>query len=203
MPRCFGGDVLTVAYIRQRREKGYLSVGVRSEGGVSALVVSERDFMKMGPLSLGDEIDDGVYSRLLSLDEKFRSKKKAFSVLSYGDNSKRRLLYKLTSSGIDKACAESTVSEMEALGYLNESRQIEREVLRCAERLWGPRKIMSRLISKGYNAADVRSVIGGLISRGELDFDSSRTLLCERAEADGLDSEQTKKLLYKYGYTVC
>ena len=87
------------------------------------------------------------------------------------------------------------------LGYINEQRQLERIILNEANRaLFGPRKIISKLVLKGYATSKIKEVMRELSEKGELDFGENSRVLIEKKLGENPDSEDTAKLLYKYGY---
>ena len=97
--------------------------------------------------------------------------------------------------------AAEVVREMVSLGYIDEQRQLSRLITEEANRkLLGPRKIVPKLISKGYSMSDIREALAGLVDTGEVDFDKNRELLLEKHLGLTEDSEEMRKLLFKYGY---
>ncbi len=193
---------MTVLYIKPRKEKGYLTVGIKKDEEKVALTLNEKEYSSLGPFSIGDTLVQDTYDELVLCDMTFRARKKALNILAFGDNSKNRLLYKLVCADIRRDIAEKVVSEMEKRGYLDDKRQIEREVFRCYEKLFGPIKITSRLHGKGYKVSDIQTVMTSLQKSGQIDFELSKQTLLDRAKKDGLECEEIKKLLYKHGYTV-
>ena len=131
----------------------------------------------------------------------YRATAKALRILSYGDNSERALTRKLIASGISREAAERAVSEMKRLGYINASRQLELLISNEVRlHFSGPRKIMAKLVAKGYDAKDISEKIAELSSRGEIDFDEARARLIKSKIQDKGDTEKIKKLLYRNGY---
>ncbi len=162
--------------------------------------VSEGTYRKVGcPLS--DEIIDGdSLDMLAGEDEERRALMKALSILAYTDNNKRRLYTKLINRGFSKKVANATVLECVRLGYIDEERQLERLILKYSEELWGPKKIMAKLVAKSYSASEISKMIKALEDCGKIDFKKSRAILLEAKLPEGASYEETRKLLYKYGY---
>jgi len=74
-------------------------------------------------------------------------------------------------------------------------------VLNRANRsLYGPRKIVHYLCSRGYTKDDVVKVMNSLVECGEIDFDLNRARLIESKLGKEPSEEEIKKLLYKYGF---
>jgi SOS response regulatory protein OraA/RecX len=84
-------------------------------------------------------------------------------------------------------------------GYIDEGRQISRLVISLAtESLFGPKKIMARLASRGYSPTDIRAAIRAAEESGEIDFSENRRLVLKKHSPK--DETEANKILYKYGY---
>ena len=149
----------------------------------------------------GASIDENSLYALTLGDEYYRAKRASLSILSYGDNNEKTLHTKLRTRGISDEVAADVVREMVSLGYIDELRQLERLIIEAANRkLLGPRKIVPRLVSKGYRLADIKAVFASLCGSGEIDPNENKERLLDKNLGDARDTEQVKKLLYKYGY---
>ena len=194
---------MKLAFVKNSTSKGYLVLGITDGDNKHIYTVSDSVYVEIGTPSRGEEIDGGVFESICYADECYRATATALRLLSYSDNNERTLIAKLLSRGIGKEAAQSAVNEMVRLGYIDEQRQLERLVLREAnESLVGPKKLIPKLISKGYSRSDINSVIERLSDSGELDFDENRARLIEKNTARGATDEQIKKILFKKGYTV-
>ena len=192
---------MTVIYIRPSSSKGYLRIGVESEEK-KEYTLSESEYAALGSPLVGDNLTRDTVSDLKLADMRYRAKKKALNVLSFGDNSEKMLIYKLTSAGISREISEEVTREMVARGYINSRRQLEALIINeVNSKLHGPGKIIPRLIAKGYNKSEISEVISELEYSGKIDFDSARKRLLARLPEDA-DGEDVKKLLYKNGYSV-
>ena len=181
--------------------QGYLAITVCESSGNKKYTVRTTVYMDIGSPCRGDELSDDALEILRRADEYYRAKRAALSILSYGDNNERTLRTKLRTRSISDEIAAEVVAEMVSLGYIDERRQLSRLISEEANRkLIGPRKIIPKLLSKGYSMRDVRQVLEELTSSGEIDFDENRERLLERYSDLTDDEEQIKKLLYKYGY---
>lgn len=163
--------------------------------------VRERAYAELGRPAKGEEISDEELCTIREEDEYVRCKRKALYMLSICDSSERGLLAKLKAKGFSHKAASEVCREMISLGYINEDAQLERLVLREAnEKLFGARKIMARLASKGYSASRIREAIAALCERGEVDFSANASeLMKRRLESDAAEEERLA-LLIKYGY---
>ena len=194
---------MKLAFVKNSKSKGYLVLGILEGDDKHIYTVSNSVYAEIGKPSRGDEIDGGAFESICYADECYRANATALRLLSYSDNNERTLISKLTARGIGRDVACKTVEQMVALGYVNEKRQLERIVLREAnESLAGPKKIMQKLISKGYSRSDIDSVIASLCDLGEIDFNENRMLLVEKNAARGATNEQIKKILFNKGYAV-
>lgn len=129
-----------------------------------------------------------------------RAYKFALSSLSHSDSSKNALYNKLLLRGFDKETAKAALDYVLSFGYINEEGQIEKIATElCTRKCFGKRKIVSRLLSKGYPRDLIFKTIFRLTESGELDFLSARERLLSKY--DGLSYEEQMKILYKYGFT--
>ena len=189
-------------FIREAKDSSLLSLGI-VEGEESArYTVSARIFLEIGSPTVGDVLDNSQMSAMEYADKLYRAEKKALSILSFADNNYRTLKQKLGRAGFDSEIAGEICDKMVSLGYINETRQLERLVLVEANtKLRGPGRIVPALVAKGYSLSDVKSVTMDLIERGEIDFKENAKKLLAKKLPDG-QSEEKKKFLYKNGYKV-
>ena len=191
------GKVLSV---RAKGKKGEIITLCIYDEDERKYTVSEGTYRSIGcPLS-GDVIDKEAISLLEKEDGERGALSKALKILSFGDNSERRLFAKLLSAKIPKEYARFAVEECVRLGYLDEKRQIERAVFLLSEELLGPKKIAARLATRGYGAKQIRLAISNAIESGRLDINKNKRLLIEKKLGDCADSESRRALLYKFGY---
>ena len=190
-----------IQYVKRQEKSNLLLLGI-SEGEDSArYTVGAELYESLGAPDRGESLSDREMAEIIYADEEYRAKKKALSLLALADNNECNLRRKLLRYGIRREIAEAVVSEMVGRGYVDEIRQLERLVLREAnEALYGKRKILARLVAKGYSLTDVKGVIARLSECGDVDFLRNRERLIERRLGDGAGEEEVKKLLYKYGY---
>ena len=189
-----------IIYIKESKTKGYLVIGVKEGEQKNPLTVNAAAYSDVGAPSLGEELSADTLDTLTRENQKFLALKKALYLLSFSDNSERNLRYKLMRAGYPGDVVDFAVSEVLRLGYINEARQLERLILTEANsKLFGPMKIISHLVGKGYSPSDVRAAIEALRDSGEVDFDTNRMRLLEKLP-DGYTDEDMYKLFYKYGY---
>jgi regulatory protein len=125
----------------------------------------------------------------------------ALSSLSRSDSSKKALYKKLLLRGFDEEIAEFALNYVNSFGYINERAQIERIATdMCLRHNAGERKIFLRLLSKGYDKADIKTVICELCEKGILDFSLAKERLLSKY-GENISGEEIKKILYKNGFT--
>ena len=181
--------------------QGYICITVSIDGDNHRYTVRISVYEEIGMPHKGDVIDEDALYALTLGDEYYRAKRAALSILSYGDNNEKTLHTKLRTRGISDEVATDVVHEMVSLGYIDEHRQLERLITEEANRkLHGPRKIVPRLLSKGYRSSDIRSVLYSLCDSGEIDLAENKERMLDKHLGDSRDTEEVKKLLYKYGY---
>ena len=181
--------------------QGYICITVSIYGENRRYIVRISVYEEIGMPHKGDVIDEDALYALTLGDEYYRAKRAALSILSYGDNNEKTLHTKLRTRGISDEVATDVVHEMVSLGYIDEHRQLERLITEEANRkLHGPRKIVPRLLSKGYRSSDIRSVLYSLCDSGEIDLAENKERMLDKHLGDSRDTEEVKKLLYKYGY---
>lgn len=195
---------IVVKSIRTRKTQGgkslLISLSIKTADGYKEYTISEGAYREIGcPLS-DDIIDEEALSRIAFADELMRARRKALLVLSYGDNSEKNLRLKLLRSGARAAIADEVAREMVSLGYVNDKRQIEDLALKYSTSLFGRRKIVAKLLEKGYAREDVNAALTALSKDGRIDFKKNAALLIEKKLTPPYTREDVKKLLYKNGY---
>lgn len=193
---------MTVTYIKDV-ERGYVRIGVADGDEKSSFVLSQGEYREAGELRPRDEISDDLLDFLSRCDMRYRARLRALRILSYGDNSKRALARKLYEAGISRDIIDEVVEQMLKLGYINSERQIARLVINeVTLHLRGPRKIIPKLIAKGYDKSEAERVISSLVESGEVDFFAAKQKLLSTKLSEDATDEEKSKLLYKYGYNA-
>lgn len=77
-------------------------------------------------------------------------------ILSYGRNSAYILKQKLCRKGYGREVANEAVLYLVNKGYINEIADIEQETQNCINKLWGNKKIISYLYTKGFGGKAIR-----------------------------------------------
>ena len=82
--------------------------------------------------------------------------KKGLNLLGYGACSEKSLYYKLKTRGFENDICSEAVAKLSQCGYINESNDARREAERCIAKLWGRKRIIAHLYSKGFNDTAVK-----------------------------------------------
>jgi SOS response regulatory protein OraA/RecX len=111
------------------------------------------------------------------------------------------LFDKLCRQGFSSEVSGIIVDEMVKLSYIDEDRILKRLILNEASvKLSGKKKIVAKLLSKGFSREKILCTLSLLCESGEIDFDEIKDRLIEKKLGENADSEAVKALLYKYGY---
>ena len=191
-----------IVSVRSKGEKNVLvSLVIEVDGVNKKYTVSEGTYREIGcPLS-GENTDEAALARISCEDEEHRAMAKALRILAYADNNERTLMRKLVTAGFGKEVAAETVKECVRLGYVDEHRQAERIIEICASELYGPWKMLKKLVDRGFSPALGRRIITELENSGRLDFLEMKKELLERKLSSDATYDEKRKLLHKYGYT--
>lgn len=180
----------------EKRGSGYL-VTVSQGDEILKLQLDREKTIEYGILR-GGEIEENILDALVFERDLTLAKKKALSILSYGDKSRGVLYDKLLVAGYSDEVSRLAVEYVLSYGYIDEERQVESAVLRLATRdLRSKRYIIAKLLSEGYDESLVEGVIDTLTSDGRVDFS---LIADELAEKMGVTGEEKQKLLYKRGF---
>lgn len=110
----------------------------------------------------------GIAEETESRDPQDEAVKRALSILEYGDNSRKRLIRKLTERGFDEEIAESAVARLVEMGYLREHDACARRAEQGVRKGWGKRRIAQDLYAQRYDRETVETVMCEL--EDEVDF---------------------------------
>ena len=192
--------MVLLEYIKELQEKNLLLLGISEEGESARYTINRNLYIEIGSPKRGEEISADSMEQIKFFDEHYRSKKKALSILAYADNNKRELKMKLLRAGFASHIIDECIADMVELGYINEERQLFRLVMKEADKMRGPRRIVAALSAKGYSTSDIHKAIRALCDSGEIDFDKIKKHLIDTKLGENADHEEKKKLLYKSGF---
>ena len=150
------------------------------------------------------ECDRDTFDAVSDAAELYRATKKGLSLLGYGASSQKALYRKLVLKGFSKDIAQRATLELSESGYINENSDAVREAERGVSKLWGKKRIIAHLRSKGYPDEAIKEAVYSLEDSG-IDF---AQLCAERLERDidslPRDPKEMQKLvasLMRYGFS--
>lgn len=150
----------------------------------------------------GSDLTEEEYELLQMAEARLACIQKAFSFLSYGDLSKRRLTEKLRRT-FPEELSEETAELLEERGYLNDAELAKHYAQSYYDlRSYGPMRIKQELYGKGFSAETVEQVLEPYLS---LDHSEKiRELLEQRFSLEALAEIGTRRKasawLNRYGY---
>ena len=125
--------------------------------------VTEYDCNRLG-ITQGIELSDSLFEKLNQAESRLACIQKAFTHLSYGDLSKKRLIDKLRRSFEPKLCRE-IADLMEERGYINDLSLATRYADNYNSlRLYGPLRIKQELFGKGFTREVIDEVMEPYLS---------------------------------------
>ncbi|HAN21626.1 MAG: hypothetical protein A2Y15_05810 [Clostridiales bacterium GWF2_36_10] len=169
--------------------------------GGSSFLITTSDFERL-MLNEGDELDEEAYEQLNEANSRLACIKKAFTYLSYGDMSAKKLTDKLCAK-FDKNTVTDVVELLKERRYLNDTELAERFAKSFYEfKHWGPIRIKNDLYARGFLKDDINIACEFL---EETDHrDNIKSIISEKY---GINSElitpQKQKIsayLYRMGY---
>ena len=132
-----------------------LSDGVHTEIQKHSLLTDQFISLKIKK----GEIDTERYEEIVNAANISAAYKKGLSLLSYSSSSKKNLHYKLKSRGFSDDVADEAISMLVCDRYLDEDSSCTREAEKCHQKLWGKKRIVSHLYSKGFTDDAVRNAL--------------------------------------------
>ena len=88
--------------------------------------------------------------------------RRGMAMLSYGDQSARRLAYKLTAKGVDRETAEAAVAYLSEKGYIHEDSTATLRAEQGLHKGWGERRIREDLCAHGFTREAVEEAMEAL-----------------------------------------
>ena len=125
------------------------------------------------------------------------------SLLSYGSNSRELLVRKLKTRKIEDSYARRAADILAERGYINDRECALGEAERCVKKLWGERRILSHLMSRGYKGEAIDEARAYL---EDVDFVPLCAELIKKkypgaTSADRKERDRAISALIRYGYS--
>ncbi len=103
--------------------------------------------------------------------------RRGMTLLQYGDQSAKRLAFKLTAKGVDRHTAEDAAAYLAAKGYIREDDTARRRAEQGVRKLWGPRRIREDLRAQGFSTEAIDDAMDAL---EEVDFEENCAAVIRR-----------------------
>lgn len=194
-----------------------ISVGAMSEGAEMLVTLELSDdngnkekrkillftnqYLELG-LKKGAILSEEAFDLLEKYSKECLAIRKGSDLLSYSSSSRKRLVQRLRSKGIDRDSAENAASYLQKAGAINEEFDVEYQVNLCLKKLWGKRRIYQDLLTKGYEKEYVENAISNITK--EQMIENCVLLINKKHKAIPNDPNVRKKIvgsLARYGYT--
>ena len=152
------------------------------------------------------QIDREKYEEILRASKLATAYKKGLVFLGYGSHSKKTLYFKLKSRGFDDEITNEAIMMLSREGYINEDNSCVREAEKSLQKLWGKKRIVSHLYSKGFSESSIEEAFFEL---GDIDYEENCKKLILRdhkrtLQAAREDKKEMSKLiaaLTRMGYS--
>ena len=105
------------------------------------------------------EITSEYADTLLDAGKLYGAIRRGISMLGYGDQSARRLAYKLTAKGVDRDTATRAVAYLSERGYIREESTATLRARQGVGKGWGERRIREDLIAHGFTREAVEEAM--------------------------------------------
>lgn len=181
-----------ITLVDEQREKYTISLSDAKKTGLYRLVEE--------PERLPEEADEEM---LLFLAQKLKCLHYAAYLLDFGDKSKRALTNKLRTRGYAPEVCEAALSVLEKNGLIDDERL-------CADRLqalaygklYGPRRLKSELMAKGFSSSDAQNAL----EEADIDYEELLQKLVEKLTRRSVPQSEKelaslKNKLVRYGYS--
>lgn len=127
--------------------------------------------------------------------------RRGMAILDYGDQSARRLAYKLTAKGIDRNTADRAVAYLTERGYIREENTATLRARQGVHKGWGERRIREDLCTHGFTREAVEEAMEEL---SDVDWEENcatviRKKYCEIPEERG-DRQKMMAAMMRLGY---
>ena len=117
--------------------------------------------------------------------------KKGLFLLGYVACSEKKLKFKLKTHGFENDICDEAVAMLSIGGYINEHSDAEREAERCVAKLWGKKRIISHLYSKGFGDGAVKQAC---VMLNNVDFaENCQKLILRDHKKQFVDAQKNEK----------
>ena len=165
------------------------------------LLLFTNQYLELG-LRKGMTLSEDDFDTIERYSKECIAIRKGSDLLSYSSSSRKRLVQRLRSKGIDCESAESAALHLKEIGVINEEVDVSRQVESCLRKLWGKKRIYQELWSKGYEKEHIENALKD-ITKEQL-IENCALLLKKKHKTIPNDSAVRKKIagsLSRYGYS--
>ncbi len=165
------------------------------------LLIFTNQYFELG-FKKGDILNECEFDALEKCSRECMAIRKGINLLSYSSSSKKRLVQRLRSKGIDREDATNAASHLEKIGVINEDVDVEFQVEGCLKKLWGKKRIYNELIAKGYEREHIANALENITKQQMME--NCAMLLRKKHKCIPNDSAVRQKIvasLVRYGYT--
>ncbi len=168
--------------------------------GEERLTLTREEYETLGAPAVGAALDEGDLTAARQMSDYHAAFATALHILERGDTTRAQLRGKLLLRGHTPENTARVVQEMVKHGYIDESRLAARQVVLCAKKGWGRRRIIAYLASRGISADAVSEAIATAEGAGEIDFAAARRAFIETRRARGMSDAAIQRALWNAGF---
>ena len=159
-------------------EFGYKICLELSETDRYEFILSPEQYKEYGTKA-GETISEEVMQAMRTDMQFYSAVRRAYDILSYGENTKNQLIYKLVKRGFKRPLAIQVAEYMKEKGYIDEREQLLSYSNQLAtKKYYGRERILSEVVKHGFERDYVESIL--MESLKEVDFVENCAYLIRR-----------------------
>ena len=165
------------------------------------ILIFTNQYFDMG-LRKGALLSEEAFDELEKCSKECLAIRKGSNLLSYSSSSRKRLVQRLRSKGIDRESAESAALHLQEIGAINEELDVLCQVESYIRKLWGKKRIYVELMAKGYEREHIENALSNITK--EQMAENCALLLRKKHKTIPDDPAVRRKIagsLARYGYT--
>lgn len=185
-------------------EFGYKINMELSENEHYEFILSPEQYKEYGTKT-GETIGEETVQAMRTDMQFYSAVRRAYDILSYGENTKNQLVYKLVKRGFKRPLAIQVAEYMKEKGYIDEREQLLSYSNQLAtKKYYGRERILAEVMKHGFQRDYVESVL--MESLKEVDFVANCAYLIRRKYGQvPKNIDEYKKMLaslIRYGYSI-
>ncbi len=165
-----------------------------------ALTLSAEEVMARS-IRAGQEIDAEQLQEISLAEGEAKCRQKAYSLLSFGAQSRKTLGDKLRRAGFEDTVVQKTLDRMEEMELIDDRALAERyfEVMTRTKK-WGKRKMRAEMIRRGIGEEIVSEILSRPIDETAMVLDKLRSKFCSRDLSDPKEKQKIIQALLRQGF---